>query len=143
MVDINLTLLVQAGLFLVFLWAMNAFVFRPLLNRMDERDDQVQGDRRTAEEAAAQAAQLERQYASESASIHREASREVVRAHRKVQEAHLKRVAEVKERGDSELAAVRQEVSAAIAAEKAQYDELAQDLAHAMARTLGVNRNGA
>jgi len=141
MVTINLTLFIEVGLFLVFLWAMNRFVFRPLLHVMDSRDDKLRTDRAAAHEAVAEADQIEKQYASESTRIHREASRDVIRAHRKVQEAHYQRMVELKHRGEEELDAVRREVAEAIASEQANYDALARDLAATMAQQLGGKGN--
>jgi len=115
---------------------MNRLVFRPLLNIMDGRDEKLSNDRIGAREAGAEADQLERQYVSESTRIHREASREVVRAHRKVQEAHSQRVVELKHRGDAELDAVRREVRATITTERKNFEDMAEELARAIAHHL-------
>ncbi len=143
MVTINLTLFIEVGLFLVFLWAMNRLVFRPLLNVMDGRDEKRSGDLQVAREAGAEADQLEKQYASESVRIHHEASREVVRAHRQAQEAHFQRLAELKQRGEEELNAVQREVSEAMALERKNYEALAVELAEAMAEQLAGKGNAA
>ncbi len=44
----DLTLLLQIGLFLIFMWVMNRMLFRPTLRVLEERDRQIQGARRKA-----------------------------------------------------------------------------------------------
>jgi len=137
MVTLNLTLFIEVGLFLLFMWAMHRLVIRPLLEVMDGRDDKLAEDRSVAKDAGAEATQLEKQYLLESSRIHREASRDVVRAHRQAQEAHLARLAERKQVGEGELDAVRHEVHDAIVAQSKQFDALSAELANAMAAKLG------
>ncbi len=142
MVTLNLTLFVIAAMFLVFLWAMNLWVFRPLLKVMDARDDQFEDDRGKAESEAESAHALEREYASAVAVIHREASHTAYHAKRAAQEAHNQRVAELKKREERELAEVRDAAMKEVAEERRHYPELVAQLAGTLAGQMGLEGHG-
>ena len=59
MVIVNLTLFVELGLFLLFLWAMQRWVLMPLLAVMDERRAKMAGDADAADAAERRAKELE------------------------------------------------------------------------------------
>ena len=136
MVTLNLTLLVQVGLFLAFMWAMNRFVFRPLLRVMDAREAQIDDNNATAQQQAERADQLEKGYAAKVAAIHREASQTVLEAHRRAQQEHNERVEGLKKQEEQELAAVRAAAAPQIAAQRTHYPQLAGELAALAAQRL-------
>lgn len=138
MVNLNLTLLVELGLFLVFLWLMHLWVLRPLVALMDRRDEQIEGDQAAARNDAEAAAQLEADYRSASAEAHREASHEVARVHRRAQEEHAKMLAELRQRAARDLDALHQGFNRELAAQRAHYPELAAEAARAIAARLGL-----
>lgn len=141
MVTLNLTILVQVGLFLLFLLAMHTFVFRPLLRVMDARDEKMADDKEAAVEGAAEAEKREAEYASKVHLLHREASLKIVHAHREAQAAHNEQVAGLKRKSEEELAVVRADMAGQVEAERQRYPELTDVLAHDMAARLGLEED--
>ncbi len=132
MVTINLTLLIELGLFLIFMWAMKTYVFWPLLKVMDDRDEKLNDDRNVARTDAEAADELELRYISNVAEIHHAASLSLVRAHRKAQMAHLAEIDALKAEGDTALKAVRVETRTAVNAQRTQYPTLIDSMANAI-----------
>ena len=48
MLNINVTLLIQAALFLMFLWVLTKFLFKPVLNVLNERLEKTEGLKKKA-----------------------------------------------------------------------------------------------
>ena len=138
MVTLNFTLVVNLIMFLVFLWAMNTFVFRPLFKVMDTRDARMAEDHETAKTAGTAAAQLEKAYASKVAALHRDETRKVRDAHWEAQAAHNKRVAELKEREEAELDIVRADAMDQVNVERRKYAELVETLSGQVAERLNL-----
>jgi len=138
MVTLNLTLLVELGLFLVFLWMMRVFVFKPLLRVMDEREARVAEDKHAADARATEAKELEREYGAKVAAIHRASSQEIMRAHRKAQEAHANKLRELKQRTDANVASARKQAKAQVAEEREKYGPLVDDLVQEIAKHAGL-----
>ena len=128
MVTLNITILVQVGLFLAFMWTMNRFVFRPLLRVMDAREARIDDNNATAQQQADRAGQIEKGYAAKVAAMHREASQAVLEAHRRAQKEHNERVEALKKQEEEELAAVRAKAAPQIAAQRVHYPQLAGEL---------------
>ncbi len=141
MVDINLTLFIELGLFLIFMWAMGKYVFRPLLKVMDARAWQIEEDKRHADSVDEEAAALEQDYAKSSAGIHRNATERVRQAHRKAQRAHLEKVTEFKAAAQRELEQARAEAEKLIAAQRSGFPALADALAGEIAARLDLDGN--
>ena len=138
MVELNLTLLVELGLFLIFLWAMNAYVFRPLFKVMDARNDRIEKDKALAETGAEEAGSLEANYAREVAEIHRESSHQIVRAHREAQRNHNQVVDELKKKEEQELRQLRKELEATVEQERQSYPALTATLSSEIVSQLGL-----
>ncbi|MCF6284028.1 MAG: ATP synthase F0 subunit B [Candidatus Hydrogenedentes bacterium] len=136
MVTINFTLVVLLVMFLGFLWAVQRFIFQPLLALMDARDDQVADDKRTATETGAEAAKLEDQYGAKIAHMHQEASLHLNRARRHAQEEHNAHVAAFKAKAEQEIKILNQSLAADIEAQKDQFLSLAQDIQGTIATKL-------
>lgn len=132
MVTINLTIVIQVLLFLVFMWTMNKWVFAPVLTLLDARRETVERDKKQAGEAQETAVRLERKYAVEIAAIHREASQQVVQAHRAAQEAHNERVLKLKQEAEAELREVRERVMGEVSEQRKQYPSCVPELADAV-----------
>ncbi|MCH8858511.1 MAG: ATP synthase F0 subunit B [Proteobacteria bacterium] len=128
MVDINLTLFVIFCMFVVFLWAMNTFVFRPLLEVMDKRDEKIASDQERADTEAQAAGQIELAYASKVAALHRDENRKIRQAHWDAQAAHNTRVGELKERENLELEALRLDALRQIEVQREDYPPLVKAL---------------
>lgn len=137
MVVVNLTLLVELGLFLLFLWAMQRWVLRPLLIVMDERRDKIQNDIAAAEAAEERAAEVERDVFERRREIHREASHRAVEAHREAQEKHQHKIDELRREEERAVAEVRKAAEEELTAQRDQFPALAQDIAKTIADRVG------
>lgn len=140
MVTINFTLLVETGLFLVFMWAMHQYVFTPLLRVMDERADGMAEDKTVAVTAAEEAEHLENDHARRLSEIHHEASQRVVRMHHKIQQRHMAEVEAFKREAQQELEVAHTAAMDQVEVERKQYGERAHELAAAISSQLGLER---
>ncbi len=138
MVVLNLTLLVQLGLFLVFLYVMNAVILRPTLQELDARDNTIERDEQSAQIDASDAEQLEKKHVVELGGIRREAAVQTAQGVRTAQEKHMAALAEQRKQSDADVAAVRDKALMMVDGERAQYGALAPEVAKAIAKCLGV-----
>lgn len=83
MVNINFTIFVETGLFLIFVALMYAYVLRPLLGVVDEREDRMREDEELANRRAVEAVELERSYFRELSELHQQASQRIMMASEK------------------------------------------------------------
>ena len=128
MVTINLTLLIELVLFLTFMWAMGTYVFRPLLQIMDDRDERLEEDREKIGQETQRAKDLEHEYAKQVAVIHRKASDQINQQHRKAQTKHNDRVAAFQAESQQEVQGIRSNAQAQIEIERQKFPELTADL---------------
>jgi len=138
MVSLNLTIFVELGLFLVFLWVMNKVTFRPMLRVMDGRDDKIAQDRQSADADGAGAEALEKQYLTAFRADKRRAQERARQARREARDHYMARVADREKRAEEEVGTVRAAVLAQAEAQRAQYASLVPDLAATVARRLDV-----
>jgi len=109
MVTLNFTLVVELGLFLLFLWGTKAFVLRPVLRLLDTRDETI-GE--WTEEAAAKtehAEALEREYAETIVAYHHEADERFREAYQAASNRHLDALHAARLEADAAVARVRAE----------------------------------
>jgi F-type H+-transporting ATPase subunit b len=139
MVNVNLTLLVELGLFLVFLLLMHRLVLRPLMDLLDRRDAQVEGDLAAAQDVTAKADAMEAALRTEITNLHRKASKEIVKVHREAQEEHAAVVANLKHREARELIAIHDAFMAQLDVERAHLPELATGISTAIRQRLGLS----
>lgn len=136
MVTLNLTLLVELGLFLLFVWLVSRLIIAPTVRVMDERDAQLAGDEAQAQQDEEQAAALEKSYTQAIAAARYESSRLLAQARR---EALARRADAILERRRVEgeaVAAAHAEAVTALKAERPKYPELAAALAERMSEQL-------
>jgi F-type H+-transporting ATPase subunit b len=138
MVTLNLTIIVEVVLFLVFLWALNRWIFSPVVEHMDSRDARLEEDRAKSVSESEQAEALEKDYARRIASINREAVLRINRELREAQQDHLRQINEFRKTEEQELAGVRAAVNRQIEAEREQFPELAAGLSRAIAGKIGL-----
>jgi len=62
MVTLNITLLIELGLFLLFLWGTARFILRPVLRSLDERQTTLDAHQADAKRGEQEATALEAQY---------------------------------------------------------------------------------
>ena len=140
MVDINLTIVVELLLFLIFLWAVNRFIFRPTFKTLDGREDKLRDDTETAEALSGEAAAMEQDYSKKHLNIYREASHAIYHGRRAAQHDHNKVVETLKKEEEQEVALAHDAAMAAVDQERKQYPALAADLSKTMADKLGLGR---
>ena len=120
------------------MWLMNTFVFRPLLQVMDNRAAQMEQDRARSRDASRDAEQLEKEYTAQVAVLHREAGTRLNKALRDAQNTHNEQVREIKRTGEVAVSEVREQARARVAEERKHYPALAAALAGEMAVQLGL-----
>ncbi len=143
MIALNLTLFIVLGMFLGFLWLMSAYVFKPLLQVMDNREHQLEEDAHTTQEEKEKAETLETEYARKITAIHREASHTVYHARRAAQDAHNEKVKALKRQEEQEVAQVRAQAMEQIEQERKEYPELVHALQQQIAQQLHIEGKSA
>lgn len=138
MVDLNFTLVLQLVLFLVFVWAMKRWIYRPLLQVMDERERCMTEAKEKTKEDQQEAASMEEQYAFALAQSYRKANQVVVSSLQKKQSTLMEDRVRVRREHDGEVSAVRAEMNAVIDQEREAFPELTQTIAQAMVTRLGL-----
>ena len=143
MVTINLTIVLQLGLFLLFLWALNKLVLRPVVNSLDAREAALEHDAEAARADASAAQSLESQYAAELSTARTAATVQFERERSAAMDERNQRLARARADGDQAVIEVAREGEAQIEAQRPQFGTLAEQLAQAMAQRLRVKGGGA
>ncbi len=124
MVSINLTLLIQLALFLVFLGVTNRYFLRPVLRAMDTREEKIVQDEKQAGELNEEAERLDIYFARELSSARRIAAERVEKARRQAMEKRWETLGQHKEKTDKEVEKVRRNLQDDVARQRKNYDEL-------------------
>lgn len=142
MVAVNLTILVELGLFLLFLWLAARLVIRPALTTMDARDEAVAEDARRAEAIAAEAEAAAAARLAAVADVRRAASAKVDSGRREALTRRAECIRERRRNDDAAIDALRKEARAAVKAQHGEFDALAQTLVDPIiARLVGGERS--
>jgi len=137
MVTINLTLLIELGLFLVFLWGTSRFILRPVLAQIDAREESLADDQVKAQSDEIEATRLEQEYQKAITEARAEADDAFRRARHQTQQEHLKFIAEERERADETVAAFRMEAQRAAEAIHDDVVGVAPELADSLVQKIG------
>ncbi len=137
MVVLNLTLLVELGLFLIFLWVTSRFILRPMLNVMDGREEKLKQDSETARTDNSTAQTLEEEYSGTVAGIQRAIHERVERERRTAQECQLAELAKHRRTADEAVAEARKTAWTQAAAQEADYERCTSEIADAVMEKLG------
>jgi len=86
MIEVNFTLIIQAVNFLVMLWFLNSFIFKPVLSHIDKREKKIKGISDEAERLAARGDASKVKYEEDLVSIHHAASEIVASARKQAQD---------------------------------------------------------
>ena len=140
MIALNLTLLVQMGLFLVFLLGVNRLVYRPLLRRMDERAAKVEGDLAAAESDTKERQRLEALYKDRLTTAHQAAAQTLQKARYDAYQQNRGTLGEAKKRAEGEISQHRTGLDAQLDAERGKFPELLPGIISAIDRQ--VNTEG-
>ena len=137
MVSLNFTLLVELGLFLLFVWGCHTFIFRPVLRQLDERDDKIADDVKCSEQEQADAANLEDEYSRQLAAARRAVSDEFRRSRYEAQQEQDTEVLQAKKAAEAEVARAHEAACQMVEAQRAEFERLAPDVAATLAKKLG------
>jgi F-type H+-transporting ATPase subunit b len=90
MIEVNFTLIIQAFNFLVMLWFLNRFIFKPVLAHIDEREKKIKGLSDEAARLVAQGEESKENYEQNLVSIRHSASEIVATARKEAQDNQTK-----------------------------------------------------
>lgn len=129
MVVINLTFFIELGLFLAFLWAVQALVFRPLLKTMDEREEIVDANIKEAQDARTTAETIEVNYERDLSSVRRKAVQHMAEVRRDALSSRATRIQEQRKAGDAIVAESRKVARQKLDEQRSEFDALSASLA--------------
>ena len=136
MITINLTLLIEFGLFILFLWVANKMMFRPILRVMDEREEKITGDTTNAERDSAEAQMAEERFIAQITDAHQEAARRLRHARQEAYAHNRVQLEQHRIQAERELLVHHDEVQRALEAQRQQYGEQLPVLVDAIDRQL-------
>lgn len=140
MVVINFTLLVELGLFLIFLWGMAVFILRPVLRLLDERDDNIAHEQRQADEALEKEALLRKQSADARSAFRSRIENDYRRAQLGIRENQNATLTEKRRKSDAAIAEARDAALKQIEDERPSYAALSSELADSLFEHLGMGQ---
>ena len=108
MVNINATLIAQILNFLVLVFVLAKFVYKPVLGIMEERKNKIASDLETAEQAKKDAEAVKAEYAAKLADARQEAQAIIENARKTAQAAHDKIMADTKVEQEQYVAAQKE-----------------------------------
>ncbi len=111
MIDFNATLIAQVLNFLVLVFVLAKFAYKPLLKMMDERKNKIAGDLAAAEQAKTDAEAVKAEYAAKLAAARQEAHVIIDNARKAAQAAHDKALADTKAEQEQIIAAAKETIA--------------------------------
>ena len=100
MVNFNATLIAQVLNFLILVFILAKFAYKPLMKIMDDRKNKIAGDLAAAETAKTDAESIKAEYAAKLAAARQEAQAIIDNARKTAQTAHDKILADTKAEQD-------------------------------------------
>lgn len=138
MVDINLTMLVELGLFLIFLWGTAVFILRPVLRTLDARDKQIEDDGDQARAAREAAETMGQDYAQAMSTLRTKVEASYRLARREARDEQSGRVAGERKKADQAVAAARADAAQEVEGLRSSYGGLSSELADLLGGRLGL-----
>ena len=111
MVNFNATLIAQILNFLILVFVLTKFAYKPVVRIMDERKNKIAGDLEAAEKAKDEAEAVKAEYAAKLANARQEAQAIIDNARKTAQAAHDKIVAETKAEQDQIIATAKEAIA--------------------------------
>jgi F0F1-type ATP synthase membrane subunit b/b' len=139
MVDINFTLLVELGLFLVFLWGTHALIIKRVVRHTDARDQALEEDERATHADLDEAKQLETRFTSSVAGARRSASAGLEQARHHALAGRTQLLDERKRKADAVVTQLRTELEGVVEKARNEHAALAPSLAGDIVRRLDVD----
>lgn len=138
MLELDWTLPVASVVFLLTLWGMNTFLFRPLWATLDERRRRVEGPRSEAESARRRIAEVEETCKARIREARREGYEVAESMRRESLKKRQERIVAAREEAERRLGEARRLLSEEMEAARKRLEESAEDLARLItARILG------
>lgn len=141
MVTINLTLLVELGLFLVFLWGTQKYILAPVVKNLDDREDSIQADHAIADKNSHEAESLEQEYRHEIALIRRQSDDQVRSAQQESQQEHQTFLIAERAKAEEAVSQVRDEAQAMAGGQQSAMDAAIPELVEEIATKLRSGGN--
>ena len=136
MVTLNLTLVIEVGLFLIFLWGTARFILRPVLRTLDERDAVIEQDHAQAAVDMEEANTLESQYARELLDIRQRADKAYRDARHETRKGHADAVAKANEWADQAVAEAHDKATRLVAGQRSALVKAVPEVAGLIAERL-------
>ena len=129
MIVVNFTMLVQVGLFLLFMVVSHRYFLRPVLNNVDEREETIEEDQAQAEKLQEEAERCEVYYARELASARRVAANRIEEARRTALDERFDVIQRAKQESAARLEEAREKQRQRLAKERQRYQDIAPQIA--------------
>ena len=110
MVSINATLIAQILNFIVLLWVLAKFAYKPLIKAMDNRRNRIINDLDTAEQTRLDAEALKAQYVEQLANARQEATDIVDKANKVAQNLHDDFMEQARAEKDAMMATAKERI---------------------------------
>lgn len=111
MVNFNATLIAQILNFLILVFVLAKFAYKPVVRIMDERKNKIASDLEAAEKAKEEAEAVKAEYAAKLASARQEAQAIIDNARKTAQAAHDKIMAETKAEQEQIIASAKDAIA--------------------------------
>lgn len=138
MVVINLTMAVELGLFLIFLWGTAVFILRPVLRSLDARAEQIEKDHDQARVAREEAATAGQEYSLAMSQLRAKVEASYRLARREARDEQSARVAAERKKADAAVLDARAQAAQEVEGARSSYDALSVELTDLLGRRLGV-----
>jgi len=135
-VDIDLTVLIQFGIFLVLLVVLNTFVFRPFLALRKERSENIEGARTKAGQLDAEADEKIAGYEEQIVTARKDAASVRAKFREEGEQTAADVLAEAHGKSDAKLETARQKMAKSIESAQSALRSQANDVAKAIAHKL-------
>lgn len=110
MVSMNFTIVAQIINFIILLWVLAKFAYKPLLKAMEDRRLRIIQDMDTAEQTRLDAEALKKEYTEQLANARKEASGIVDKANKIAQSTHDEMLEQVQKEKEEMMAAAREKI---------------------------------
>ena len=128
MVTINLTLLIELGLFLVFLWGTQRYILAPVVKNLDDREDSIQADHAVADQNTHESESFEQEYRHEIALIRWQSDDQVRSAQHESQQEHQSFLIAERAKAEEAVSLVRDEAQAMARGQQSAMDAAIPEL---------------
>jgi F-type H+-transporting ATPase subunit b len=142
MVTINFTIVVQLALFLTFLFGLQKWVLAPMLKTMDDREDTITTNKKSAQIDRKAAEELETEYARSIAQARRDASNVLRNAQAQALLRRNEQIRKRREEVDAVVMAHGEEALQQVEAQRAHFGAVVPLVTEAMLARLRVKENG-